>query len=61
MGEKGSWAGTGDKVEQKNKIKQETGLLQTISELCTTNAFLNFMSKKKKQQHSGVYLMDRFT
>lgn len=47
MGEKGSWAGTGDKVEQKNKIKQETGLLQTISELCTTNAFLNFMSKKK--------------
>lgn len=59
MGEKGSWEGIGDKVEQKNKIKQETGLIQTISELCMTNAFLNFMSKKKK--HSGVYHMDRFT
>ena len=47
MGEKGSWEGIGDKVEQKNKIKQETGLIQTISELCMTNAFLNFMSKKK--------------
>ena len=33
MGEEGSWEGTGDKVEQKNKIKQDMGLIQTINEL----------------------------
>lgn len=55
MGEKGSWEGTGDKVEQKNKIKQETGLMQTISKLCMTNAFLNFMSKKTHEQWCLLY------
>ena len=56
MGEKGSWEGIGDKVEQKNKIKQETGLIQTISELCMTNAFLNFMSKKKNTVVSTIWI-----